>query len=101
MFNGNVYILTSTYSFSSAMDFAMYISDNHIGTVIGEAPGNKASCYGDALKFKLKNSDLLLNISFKKWYRIDKSNHDEFVEPDIKCKSEDALQTLIEHLNNQ
>lgn len=101
VFNGNVYILTSTYSFSSAMDFAMYISDNHIGTVIGEAPGNKASCYGDALKFKLKNSDLLLNISFKKWYRIDKSNPDEFVEPDIKCKSEDALQTLIEHLNNQ
>lgn len=101
VFNGNVYILTSTYSYSSAMDFAMFISDNHIGTVIGETPGNKANCYGDVLSFKLKNSDLLLRISFKKWYRIDKSNTDEFVEPNIKCKSEDALQTLIEHLNNQ
>ncbi len=47
LFAGDVYLLTSAESFSSAMIFAEYIKDNQVGTIIGEAPGNTPSGYGD------------------------------------------------------
>lgn len=34
----------------------------------------------------------------KKWYRVDESITDELIEPDITCKSEEALQVLVERL---
>ena len=52
-FDGRVYVLTSQYTFSSAMDFAMVIHDNGIGKVIGEIPGNMPTAYGDKLGFQL------------------------------------------------
>ena len=98
LFSGNVYMLTSIDSFSSAMDFAMLISDNKLGKIVGEHSGNKPRSYGDISIFKLRNSGLVMQVSTKKWYRVDETNKDEFVEPDIACDSEQALQVLMEHL---
>ncbi|MDE7431986.1 MAG: hypothetical protein K2N34_08745, partial [Lachnospiraceae bacterium] len=94
LFDGNVYILTSKDTFSSAMDFAMYIKDNHFGTVIGEASGNNPNSYGMISSFKLPNSELYMQISTKKWYRLDTETTDTFIEPDIKCDSQDALKEV-------
>ncbi|MBP3324942.1 MAG: hypothetical protein J6L77_00805 [Coprococcus sp.] len=94
LFDGNVYILTSVNTFSAAMDFAMYIGDNGIGTIIGEASGNDPNSYGQIACFKLPNSELLMQISTKKWYRIDTETTDRFIEPDIKCDSKDAKDEL-------
>lgn len=66
LFDGDVYVLTSTNSFSSAMDFAMLISDNKLGKIVGEPSGNKPRCYGDVSVFKLKNSGLIMYVSTKK-----------------------------------
>ncbi|MGN0142296.1 MAG: S41 family peptidase [Roseburia sp.] len=101
LFDGNVYVLTSTHSFSSAMDFAMLISDNRLGMIVGESSGNKPRSYGDISVFKLKNSGLVMQVSTKKWYRVDETITDELVEPDIECNSEDALQVLVEYLKEQ
>ena len=98
LFDGDVYVLTSTNSFSSAMDFAMLISDNKIGKIIGEPSGNKPRSYGDVAVFKLKNSGLRMQVSTKKWYRVDESITDELIEPDIACNREEALQVLVEQL---
>lgn len=94
LFDGNVYILTSVNTFSSAMDFAMYIGDNDLGTIIGEASGNDPNSYGQVAQFKLPNSEIFMQISTKKWYRIDMETTDRFIEPDIKCDSKDALDEL-------
>lgn len=101
LFDGDVYVLTSTDTFSSAMDFAMLNSDNKLGIVVGEASGNKPRSYGDIAVFKLKNSGLIMRVSTKKWYRVDETITDEFIKPDIECNSEDALQVLVEYLRQQ
>lgn len=94
LFKGNVYVLTNVSTFSSAMDFAMLISDNHLGKIVGEASGNKPRGYGDIAIFKLPHSGLTMQISTKKWYRVDLENLDELIEPDIECDSEQALSVL-------
>lgn len=91
LFNGKVYVLTSVRSFSAAMDFAMYVKDNHLGLIVGQASGNRADSYGDVVCFRLPESKLYMQISWKKWYRIDTSTADAFIEPDLPCAAEDAL----------
>ena len=63
-FDGRVYVLTSQYTFSSAMNFATVIQDNGIGKVIGEIPGNMPTAYGDKLGFQLPESKLVLSVSY-------------------------------------
>lgn len=89
LFKGNLYLLTSTSTFSSAMCFAQYVKDNGIGTIIGEPSGNAPDSYGDITVFKLPNSGAVIQMSTKKWYRID--NIKGLIEPDIPCGSWEAL----------
>lgn len=94
LFTGNVYALTSVFTYSSAMDFAMLLTDNNLGAIIGEASGNRPDSYGDITVFKLPKSGLVMQVSTKKWYRVDEECLDEFIEPDIKCESSRALDVL-------
>lgn len=89
LFKGNLYLLTSTYTFSSAMNFAEYVKDNGMGTIIGEAPGNAPDSCGDITAFKLPNSGAVMQVSTKKWYRTD--NIEGLIEPDIPCGEWEAL----------
>ena len=95
-FDGQIYVLTSVQSFSSAMMFAMYIQDNGLGKVAGEASGNNPSSYGDVVSFRLPESRLYMQVSWKKWYRIDESKEGQLIEPDIPVKADDALSHVIE-----
>ena len=96
IFDGNVYILTDNGSFSSAKDFAMLIQDNRLGKVVGEPSANSVNGYGEVVIFHLPNTGLLVQISTKKWYRIDSGNPDDYVMPDFPCKSSDCLEKLYE-----
>lgn len=98
IFKGNVYILTSESSFSSAMDFAQYIKDNKLGTIIGEAPVNKAAGFGECAEMKLPHSQIFMQISTTRFYRTDPDCKGELVVPDIVCKSNDALYVLHDNL---
>ncbi len=89
VFSGKLYALTSNYTFSSAMDFAVTISDNGIGKIVGEIPGNMPTCYGDKLTFQTPNSGLLCSVSYKKFYRVDRSKDDIPLIPDIEVDSND------------
>lgn len=93
-FKGNVYVLTSVYTYSSAMDFAMYIKDNNMGKIIGQASGNNPSSYGDISQIYLKNSGLVMSVSIKKWYRIDPQKDGELIEPDFECSPGDEFEKL-------
>ena len=94
LFNGDVYILTSSDTFSSAMLFAQYIKDNRLGKIIGEAPGLPASHYGEIATFVLPNSKLQFSVSTKFMWRADKESADSHVSPDIPCKAADAMRAL-------
>ncbi|NLY11331.1 MAG: hypothetical protein GX020_06580 [Firmicutes bacterium] len=90
-FTGDVYVLTSSDTFSAAMDFAVLISDNGLGKVIGESPGNMPSSYGDVLYFQTPNAGLAFTVSYKYFLRPDVSKRDLPLIPDIEVPAEDAL----------
>ena len=93
-FTGNLYLLTSAGSFSSAMGFAQLIKDNSLGTLIGEPPGNDPNGYGEITTFKLPNSGIKLSISTKHFIRADRECTDKYVMPDIACDAENASDVL-------
>lgn len=97
-FDGNIYVLTSQYTFSSAMDFATVIQDNGIGKVIGETPGNMPTAYGDKLSFQLPESKLVLSVSYKKFYRADMTKSIEPLIPDYTVKADEAEEKLVEYI---
>ena len=99
-FSGNIYVIISVYTYSSAMDFAMLIKDNNIGTIIGEASSNNPNSYGMITRFVLPNSKLYAQISTKKWYRINETTEEKFIEPDIKCESEQAILKLYDKIKS-
>ena len=69
IYNGKLYVLTSSCTFSSANWFAVVIRDNNLGIIIGEPTGNQPSSYGDILKFQLPVSGFKFSVSHKKWTR--------------------------------
>jgi hypothetical protein len=91
VFSGNVYVLTSTDSFSAAMDFATLLSDNGLCMVVGEIPCNMPSSYGDILCFQTPNALLAFTVSYKYFTRPDASKSKLPLIPDIQVPARDAL----------
>jgi hypothetical protein len=99
-FDGDLYVLTDIFTYSAAMDFAMLIGDNDLGMLVGEPSGNLPDSYGDILVFQMPNSDLVVRISHKKWYRIDEEKAQEALMPDVIVPAEDALDKALEMIAN-
>ena len=95
-FNGKIYVLIDNKTFSSAMNFAMLIGDNNIGTLVGETSGNMPSSYGDILYLQMPNSKLGIGISHKKWYRVDLEKNHLPLEADYEVESSKALEKVYE-----
>lgn len=95
-FSGEVYVLTSNLTFSSAMNFAVAVSDNGIGKVIGEMPGNMPTHYGDKLTFQCPDSGLLISVSYKKFHRADSTKDGLPLTPDIEVEADSAVDALYE-----
>lgn len=91
VFKGDVYVLTGADTFSAAMDFAVLISDNGLGTIVGESPGNMPSSYGDILRFQTPNAGLIFSVSYKYFERPDSSKSHLPLLPDVVVPAEDAL----------
>ena len=96
VFTGKLYVLTDIQTYSSAMDFAMLITDNHLGTIIGEASGNMPDGYGDVLNFELPNSKLAMGVSHKRWWRVDTSKSGQPIMPDYEVDSSIAMEKALE-----
>lgn len=96
VFDGQVYVLTNIKTYSAAMDFAMLIGDNDLGTIVGEPSGNLPDSYGDILSFQMPNSKLMLCVSHKRWYRVDQSKSGQPIMPDYEVESSGALEKVYE-----
>jgi len=96
-FNGNVYLLTSISTFSSAACFAQCFKYYKMGKIIGEETGGWIIHYGDVINASLPNTKLNLTISHKLWYEIGAEENDfHGTIPDINVPSEKALDYTIE-----
>ncbi|MBR1832920.1 MAG: hypothetical protein IJ784_10880 [Ruminiclostridium sp.] len=93
-FTGNVYVLSSAGTFSSAMLFTQYIKDNNLGTVIGEPPGNDPNGFGETVWFRMPASGIILSISSKQFTRADRECTDRYVMPDVPCEAGEAMTVL-------
>ena len=68
-FEGNVYVVVSHYTFSTAVDFAAMVKDHDAGVIMGENTGGLPSSYGDIIRDELPNSKLGFGISYKYFLR--------------------------------
>ena len=101
LYNGNIYVLSSNRTFSSAMMFSVTLQDNSIAKVIGEPSGNSPCSYGDVINFSLPNSKLLLIISYKKFIRPNSElSSENYQRVDYGIDEEKALDKFYEIISN-
>lgn len=92
-FKGNVYLLTSRLTFSSATLFAATVKDFGFGTIVGEETGGLPTLYGDCIYITLPNSGLGCSVSCKYFVRPSGIDDGRGVLPDyeIKPQPEDLI----------
>lgn len=102
-FNGETYLLTCNYTFSSANMLAIAFRCYEMGTVVGEETGGCLTAFGDVISFNLPNTQLRVNCSHKKFIHPCNDGKLHGVYPDIEIKpSFDDIQNdrdaVIEYL---
>lgn len=91
-YEGNVYLLISHHTFSSASSFAWAFKQFDMGTVIGEESGGMNVSFGDILSYKLPVSGLYCTISFKRFWQYGASEKDiHGTLPDYEVNQAKAL----------
>ncbi|MBR6198130.1 MAG: hypothetical protein IKQ72_11085 [Bacteroidaceae bacterium] len=99
-YDGNVILLTSHHTFSSANSFAWAFKYFGCGTVIGEETGGMNVSFGDILMYTLPISNLKCSISFKRFWLYGADEKDiHGTLPDISVAQEDALDTAFKVIN--
>ncbi|HPE54800.1 MAG TPA: S41 family peptidase [Bacteroidales bacterium] len=83
-FNGDVYLLTSPNTFSSANILAAVFKCYDMGTIIGEETGGVTIAFGDLIYFSLPNTGLPGICSYKKFYHPCGNPDNRGVIPDIE-----------------
>lgn len=86
-FKGQLYVLTSNTTFSSARSFAVIIKDNSLGTIVGEPTGGKPSSYGNVARFKMPNSKIKLSLSTNKFIRTNENIDEDSLYPDVEVNT--------------
>lgn len=98
-FGGNVFLLTSPYTYSSAADFANAFKYYHLGKIVGEETGGYIISQGEGVVTKLPRSKINVELSSSKDFDIGASDDDwHGVKPDYKVKSEESLNYVIKNL---
>lgn len=96
-FNGNVFVLQSHHSFSSAASFSWAFQYFGMGETIGEETGGLAVCFGDIVRQRLPYSGFSFTVSHKKFYHYGASdNNIHGTIPDHEVPADNALDFTIE-----
>ncbi|HMO39316.1 MAG TPA: S41 family peptidase [Saprospiraceae bacterium] len=98
-FVGNVYFLTSPYTYSSAASMIAAVKFNKIGQIIGTPIGQPYAGFIDMTTFTLPNSKLLCGTStvYYEYAGATDSNKNLGIEPDVDT-AEDALSYVLDKL---
>lgn len=98
-FKGNVLILISGQTFSSAADFANTCKHYIVGTIIGEETGGFVVSAGETIEVSLPHSPVKLNVSTTKDYNVgatEESRHG--VKPHINVSASKALDYTLKRI---
>jgi hypothetical protein len=82
-FEGNVFILISPISYSSAIVFATTLKDNNMATLVGQPTGGFANQTGQGNLFNLPNSELRAYVATRLLLRPSGDENVVGVQPDI------------------
>ncbi len=101
-FDGEVYVLIGTGTYSSAQMFACTVKDYSFATLIGEETGGLATAYGEVYSFDLLNTRLPANVSCKRFVRPSGIDDGRGVLPDIEVKqtaedTEKGIDTVLNY----
>ncbi|MCL5031371.1 MAG: S41 family peptidase [Bacteroidetes bacterium] len=101
-FHGDVYFITSEWTFSAAVQLATIVEDNHLFKVVGEPISERPSHFGEVLFLKLPNTKVICSISSKLFHRPDQSkDNDETLYPDVTIyKTYDSIKEGIDPVYN-
>lgn len=101
-FSGNVYVLQSHFTFSSAADFSGTFKYFSMGEIIGEESGGLAVCFGDIVRQRLPYSGFSYTVSHKKFYQYGATDDDiHGTIPDYKVPADSALNFTIELIKKE
>ena len=101
-YKGNVFLLISHTTFSSAANFSWAFKYFKMGTVVGEETGGMAVQFGETVAPTLPNSGFLIGISSKKFYSYgatDENIHGTL--PDYAVEAENALNFTIDLITRE
>ena len=101
IFTGNVYLLTSSDTFSAATLMAGIMRDNEFCTIAGEECGNLPQSYGEVAAFQTPNAAITFQVSTKLFKRVDQNKAGDPLEPDIKCGKREALLAVTDIIRNK
>ena len=85
-FNGQIYLLIGSRTFSTATGFAAAVKDYELGTLIGEETGGLATSFGDYYPFDLPNTRLWIFVSHKRIFRPSGEDDGRGVLPNYEVK---------------
>ena len=96
-YNGNIFLLTSSKTFSSAVLFAWAFQYFKMGTIIGEETGGYIVHFGDVSHYLLPQSKLTHGVSWKEFYPYGSTEENRHsVIPDIATPADNALSKALE-----
>lgn len=95
-FNGEIFVLTSGATFSSAHLFAAMIQANDVGTLVGEPTGNTPSFWGNLVAFDVPNADLIFLLTTS-WNVL--PGEKDAIYPDVLVPT--TLQDIVQNKDAQ
>lgn len=99
-YSGNIYLLTSNYTYSAACAFADTFDSYGNGLIIGEETGGCIVSFGASRNISLPATYLECHISTVKVYGNRKTKRTRGVRPDIPVPSPQALPTARKIIEN-
>ncbi len=99
-YSGNIYLLTSNYTYSAACTFADIFANYGNGLIIGEETGGCIVSFGAFQSISLPVTHLECHISTVKVYGNCKTRHTRGIRPDILVPSQQALSLTQQIITN-
>lgn len=106
-FNGKVYVLVNRQSYSQSAVTASQIQDYRFGIIVGEETGEFPTLYASLFQYPLPNTGIVVKVSKGQIVRVNGSEKQEGVIPDIIIKDhlldeqDEILNGLLNKLNRK
>ena len=94
-FEGEVFVLTSERTDSSATNFAAVIKDFELGSIVGEETGGLPTHVGNSIIFTLPETGLELRVSSTYFVRPGNFDDGRGVLPDCEVAASEAIRIIL------